>query len=67
MPTKKIKFEEQMKRLEEIVSILEKGEVDLDTSLILYEEGIQLSKELEERLQIFEQRITKITEGKNNE
>jgi exodeoxyribonuclease VII small subunit len=46
------KFEECLERLEKIVQELEKGEVPLEKSLKLFEEGMQLSaacrKELEE-------------------
>jgi len=46
------KFEECLERLEKIVQELEKGEVSLEKSLKLFEEGIQLSsacrKELEQ-------------------
>jgi len=46
------KFEECMQRLENIVQELEKGEVPLDRSLSLFEEGMSLSsacrKELEQ-------------------
>ncbi|PYX37731.1 MAG: exodeoxyribonuclease VII small subunit [Acidobacteria bacterium] len=45
------KFEECLQRLEKIVQELEKGEVPLEKSLTLFEEGMQLSsacrKELE--------------------
>lgn len=46
------KFEECLQRLEKIVQELEMGDVPLETSLKLFEEGMQLSascrKELEE-------------------
>src|ERR1700758_1434409 len=46
------KFEECLQRLEKIVQELEKGEVPLEKSLALFEEGMQLSsscrKELEQ-------------------
>jgi len=46
------KFEECLQRLEKIVQDLEKGEVPLEKSLTLFEEGMQLStasrKELEQ-------------------
>jgi exodeoxyribonuclease VII small subunit len=46
------KFEESIQRLEKIVQELEKGEVPLEKSLTLFEEGMQLSttcrKELEQ-------------------
>jgi exodeoxyribonuclease VII small subunit len=45
-------FEQCLERLEKIVQELEKGEVSLEKSLTLFEEGIELSstcrKELEE-------------------
>jgi exodeoxyribonuclease VII small subunit len=37
-------FETALKQLEEIVQRLEKGELSLEESLKLYEEGIQLSR-----------------------
>jgi exodeoxyribonuclease VII small subunit len=47
-----VKFEECLERLEKIVHELEKGEVPLEKSLTLFEEGMQLSatckKQLEE-------------------
>jgi exodeoxyribonuclease VII small subunit len=46
------KFEECLQRLERIVQELEKGDVSLEKSLTLFEEGMQLSaacrKELEQ-------------------
>lgn len=39
-----VKFEQAMARLETIVSELEKGELSLDDSLRIFEEGIKLSK-----------------------
>lgn len=38
-----LKFEAALKRLEEIVSLLESGKLDLDESLLLFEEGMKLS------------------------
>jgi exodeoxyribonuclease VII small subunit len=47
-----VKFEDCLERLERIVQELEKGEVSLEKSLTLFEEGMQLSatcrKQLEE-------------------
>jgi len=46
------KFEESLQRLESIVTELEKGDVQLDRALELFDEGMKLSgscrKELEE-------------------
>jgi exodeoxyribonuclease VII small subunit len=43
-------FEESVKRLEAIVDKLERGDVPLEESLRLYEEGLELSKACSERL-----------------
>ena len=50
-------FEEQMKRLEEIVALLEDEKTDLDTSIRLYEEGLKLSADLQRQLNVFEEKI----------
>lgn len=42
MDAKSFSFEDAMKRLEEIVRLLENGQVSLDESIKLYEEGISL-------------------------
>lgn len=39
-----VKFEQAMARLEAIVGELEKGDLPLDESLRIFEEGIRLSK-----------------------
>lgn len=46
-----IKFETAMKRLEEIASKMEAGEVSLEESLKLFEEGIKLSRLLNKKLE----------------
>ena len=44
MPKKELTFEKAMDRLEEIVSLLESGDLPLDESLSLFEEGVKLVK-----------------------
>ncbi|BBB32451.1 exodeoxyribonuclease VII small subunit [Thermotomaculum hydrothermale] len=44
------KFEEKLKRLEEIVETLSSPELELDTSLKLFEEGVKLVRELNSEL-----------------
>ncbi|MBP5694646.1 MAG: exodeoxyribonuclease VII small subunit [Bacilli bacterium] len=43
---KQMTFEEKMARLDEIVKILDKNEIDLEKSLVLYEEAKELIKDL---------------------
>jgi exodeoxyribonuclease VII small subunit len=51
------RFEDALKRLEEIVGRLEKGELPLEDSLALYEEGIQLSRLCHTKLEEAEAKI----------
>ena len=43
-------FEKKLSRLEEIVQKMEKGDLALDESLKLFEEGVKLSRECHQRL-----------------
>lgn len=47
---KELKFEEMMKKLEEIVGDLESGQMPLEESLKKYEEGIKLLRLCRRRL-----------------
>lgn len=50
-------FEENLRRLEEIVDMLEQGSVPLDESLRLYEEGIALSRKCMQKLSEAEKKL----------
>ncbi|MBQ6368326.1 MAG: exodeoxyribonuclease VII small subunit [Erysipelotrichaceae bacterium] len=50
-------FEKQMKRLEEIVRLLEDDSTDLDEGIALYEEGLKLTQALHKQLTVFEEKI----------
>lgn len=56
-------FERNLKRLEEIVSLLEKNEVTLDESLALFQEGIELSRLCNEKLIDTEKQVVQIMEN----
>ena len=64
--SKEIKFEEQMKKLQEIVEKLERNDVELDESIALYEEGLKLSKSLKDQLSVFESKIAALNEGEKD-
>ena len=57
MAAKEVKFETAMERLEEIVKRLEDGDMPLEESLRLFEEGVKLSRVCDERLKSAERRI----------
>ncbi len=58
-------FEQALRRLEEIVRKLEQGEITLDESISMYEEGIALSKSCMEKLTQAELKLKKL--GKDME
>ncbi len=56
-------FEAQLKTLEEIVARLEDGSLPLEESLVLFEKGILLSRELQASLQAASLKVTRLLEG----
>lgn len=60
-------YEEKMKKLEEIATELEKGDLDLDTSVSKFEEGMKISKECSEMLEKAEKKITMLIKGESGE
>ncbi|MEK9138985.1 MAG: exodeoxyribonuclease VII small subunit [Bacteroidota bacterium] len=56
-------FEESLHRLEEIVNKLEQGEVPLEDSIKIYEEGLALSKACLERLTQAELKLKKLSKN----
>ena len=63
----KISFEENMKKLEEIAVELEKGDLDLDSSVAKFEEGMKISKKCSEMLENAEKKITMLIKGEGGE
>jgi exodeoxyribonuclease VII small subunit len=53
-------FEEAIRRLGEIVASLERGDLPLEESLKLFEEGVRLSRGAQERLDAAEKRIEQL-------
>ena len=58
MESKELPFEEAMQQLEVVASKLEKGDLNLDESVTIFEEGMKLSKQCSELLENAEKRIT---------
>ncbi len=63
MAAKKQTFEEQLDRLEAIVSQLEKGDAQLADSLALFEEGTKLITSCSKELDEAEQKVVKLMKG----
>ena len=58
-------FEENLARLKEIVKLIQSGELNLDQSIDVFKEGIELSKYLEDKLSSIENKAIKLFD--NNE
>ncbi len=60
-----VKFEQAMARLEAIVGELEKGDLPLDESLKIFEEGIRLSKNCLKVLEEAERKVEVLVQDQN--
>lgn len=56
-------FEAAMQRLEEIVKLMERGELPLEDSLKLFEEGTALVRQCSGLLDTAEQKIVRLMKG----
>ena len=63
MSTKKLTFEQEIARLEQIVAALEKGDAPLAESLSLFEEGTKLIAACTRELDTAEQKVVKLMKG----
>lgn len=62
---KDLTYESAMKKLEEIVSVLENGKLSLDESVKLFEQGAELSKFCNEQLKNAENKILSLESIEN--
>lgn len=53
-------FEKKLSRLEDIVQKMEKGDLSLDESLKIFEEGVKLSRECHSELNKAEAQVKKL-------
>ncbi len=53
-------FEDAVKRLSEIVQKLERGDLPLEESLMLFEEGVNLSRASQEKLDSAQKRVEEL-------
>ncbi|NQZ85297.1 MAG: exodeoxyribonuclease VII small subunit [Nanoarchaeales archaeon] len=60
----KISYEDKIKRISEIVEMLETSEVPLEENITLVKEGAKLTKECKDYLEEAELIINKIVDGK---
>ena len=58
-----MKFEDNLKKLEGIVDVMESGKMNLDEMLKAFEDGRKLVSECRRDLESVQQRIEKVTKG----
>ena len=63
MATEKQNFETSLKRLEEIVAVLEKGSASLSDSMTLFAEGTALIQQCGAMLDEAEQQVVRLRKG----
>lgn len=61
-----MEFEKNMQRLSEIVARLERGDLTLEESVALYEEGVKLSAACSQALEQAKLKVTIQQEGKTS-
>lgn len=62
-----LSFEESMKKLEKIANELESEDMDLDTSVKKFEEGMKLSAKCNKILEDAEKKITILIDGEEKD
>ncbi len=63
-------FKQSMKRIDEILELLEKNEIELEEAMKLFEEGLQLVNQCDAQLKSFKDKMNELVseyEGDNHE
>ncbi len=63
----KFDFEKAMERLEQIIDDLESGNLSLDESIKVFEEGVELSKKCHKKLTETEAKVKQLIKSENGE
>lgn len=67
MAEKKMKFQDAMNRLDEIVALLNNSSLELEEAMKYFEEGLALSKQCEKQLKQFENKMDQLMVAKEND
>lgn len=67
MAEKKMKFQDVMNRLDEIVALLNNSSLELEEAMKYFEEGLALSKQCEKQLKEFENKMDQLMVAKEND
>ncbi|MGN1344265.1 MAG: exodeoxyribonuclease VII small subunit [Traorella sp.] len=67
---KKLTFKQSMHRIDEILDLLEKNEIELEEAISLFEEGLHLLNDCDQQLTTFKDKMNDLMkdyEGEKNE
>lgn len=67
MAEKKMRFQDAMNRLDEIVALLNNSSLELEEAMKYFEEGLALSKQCEKQLKEFEKKMDQLMVAKEND
>ena len=67
MAEKKMKFQDAMNRIDEIVALLNNSSLELEEAMKYFEEGLALSKQCEKQLKEFEKKMDQLMVAKEND
>ena len=67
MAEKKMKFQDAMNRVDEIVALLNNSSLELEEAMKYFEEGLALSKQCEKQLKEFEKKMDQLMVAKEND
>ena len=67
MAEKKMKFQDAMNRLDEIVTLLNNSSLELEEAMKYFVEGLALSKQCEKQLKEFENKMDQLMVAKEND
>lgn len=67
MAEKKMKFQDAVNRLDEIVALLNNSSLELEEAMKYFEEGLALSKQCEKQLKEFENKMDQLMVAKEND
>lgn len=65
--SEKLPFKQSMSRLEEIISLLEKNEIELEEAISLFEEGLKLVNSCDTQLKNFENKVEEMLKSYQEE
>lgn len=58
--SEKLPFKQSMQRLEEIIGMLEKNEIELEEAISLFEEGLKLVNSCDSQVKNFENKVEEL-------